>query len=219
MDPFPDAVWKQTQFHYSGPGAIYFFDHISPHTDTTKLENHTISWIFPSCVSSDFLQWLLFTFLNSCSDSFSCHHQHPGPLAFCLSIQSIHITPNNLRYSKSVHINGSELPFICQTSASSHLAGKKQKTKHPRCNFLILALALTCAHLHRGIVSILSHQPHGPASIRMVWNLSNLKARFPLTGKGNARKARQFDTIYHMSCLIGACFICVHSSVGFRVNY
>lgn len=27
---------KQTQFHYSGPGAIYFFDHISPHTDTIK---------------------------------------------------------------------------------------------------------------------------------------------------------------------------------------
>lgn len=107
---------------------------------------------------------------------------HLGPLAFYLSAQSLHISLNILQYSNTVHIKSSELPFIYQTSTSSHLAEKEKKP--PRCHFMLLALALTCAHLHRGIVNILSCQPQRRASMIKVWICSLWRPGLSLTEGG-----------------------------------
>lgn len=56
---------------------------------------------------------------------------HLGPLAFCLTARSLHISLNILQYSNTAHIKSSELPFIHQTSTSSHLPERKKTHTSP----------------------------------------------------------------------------------------
>ncbi len=96
----------------------------------TKTKSHNkLPPLPPSCVSFDFLLWFHFKFPGvhfppalTLSAAITIHL---GPLAFCLTAQSLHISLNILQYSNTAHIKSSELPFIYQTCASSHLAEKK----------------------------------------------------------------------------------------------
>lgn len=110
---------------------FYHIRHTHMHTlRNTKTKSHNkLPPLPPSCLSFDFPQWFHFKFpgvhfppalILSAAITI-----HLGPLAFCLTAQSLHISLNILQYSNTAHIKSSELPFIYQTSASSHLAEKK----------------------------------------------------------------------------------------------
>lgn len=139
---------------------------------------------------------------------------HLGPLAFCLTARSLHISLNILQYSNTAHIKKLRAPFHPSNQHKQPFARKKKNTHLPRCHFMLPALALTCSHLRRGIVHVLSRL----ASLERVWMCSLWRPGFSRTETGNSREARQFDTTYCMSHLIGTCFIRVHWSVGSRVN-
>lgn len=139
---------------------------------------------------------------------------HLGPLPFCLTAQSLHISLNILQYSNTAHIKSSELPFIYQTSASSHLAGEKKTHLPPLPFYATFAPGISshlfpftswdCQHLE---LSATSAHRYGKGE-----NVSALTAGF----SSYREEARQFDTRFCMSSLIGACFYLCALVCGFR---
>lgn len=134
--------------------------HRSPQSPTcthslTQIQNHTISCPLSPPAASP-LTFFSGFILNSppCTslslfDVFLCNYHTPVS-TFCLTALSLHISLNIMQYCNLAHIKSSQLPFIYQTSSSNHLAERKPL---PRCHFMLLALALTCSHLHHEIVS------------------------------------------------------------------